>query len=384
MPSLGADMEAGTLVQWLKHPGEPVKRGDIIAVVDTQKGAIEVEVFEDGIVDRLVIEPGARVPVGELLAVIRGSEKPSPSSAAALVREPSPPPMPASTAPPVAPVSPALGGRRRVSPAARTLADAMGIDLSHVQGSGPNGAITREDVERAAAAQTGPVAAVPSDRRTAMRQAIGSAMARAKREIPHFYLSDTIEMSAAQAWLAQENERHPLPERLLPGVLLLKATARALRDAPDLNGFWVDGAFRPGTGVHVGWAIALRGGGLIAPAIHDTDTKSVSALMRELRDLVARARAGSLRSSELTDSTFTVTNLGDQGVDAGYGIIYPPQVGILAFGRITRRPWVVEDRVEPRPVVTASLSADHRAVEGRRGGLFLTAVGRYLQDPGTL
>lgn len=382
MPSLGADMEAGTLVQWLKHPGDPVKRGDIIAVVDTQKGAIEVEVFEDGIVDRLVIEPGARVPVGELLAVIRGAAEPSP--APAVVREPSPKQMPAAVTPSVAPAPPPGGERRRISPAARTFAEKIGIDLSQVQGSGPDGAMTREDVERAAAARTEPRLPVPPDHRTAMRQAVGAAMARAKREIPHFYLSETVDLSAAQAWLARENERRPLPERLLPAVLLLKATARALREVPDLNGFWIDGAFRPGTGVHVGWAISLRGGGLVAPAVHDADVKSIDVLMRELRDLVARARAGSLRSSELTDSTFTVTSLGDQGVETAYGIIYPPQVGILAFGRISPGPWVVGDRVEPRPLMTASLSADHRAVDGHRGGLFLTAVGRCLQDPSAL
>jgi pyruvate dehydrogenase E2 component (dihydrolipoamide acetyltransferase) len=164
-------------------------------------------------------------------------------------------------------------------------------------------------------------------------------------------------------------------------VLLLKAVAHALVEVPDLNGFWVDGAFRTGTGIHVGCAISLRGGGLVAPALHDVDRKALPELMTELRDLVGRARAGSLRSSELSDSTITVTNLGDMGVESTFGIIFPPQVALVAFGKVARRPWVVGDTVAVRSVLTATLSADHRAVDGHRGGLFLTALDRRLQEP---
>ena len=182
-----------------------------------------------------------------------------------------------------------------------------------------------------------------------MRAAIAAAMARSKREIPHYYLSTTIDMSAALAWLRAENEKRPMTERLLPVVLLIKAVATALRDVPELNGYWTDGAFQKSAGVHVGCAISLRGGGLVAPALHDADRKDLSTLMRELRDLAARARAGSLRSSELADSTITVTNLGDQGVDATFGIIYPPQVALVGFGRIAERPWVASGKIEARP-----------------------------------
>lgn len=361
MPTLGADMEAGTLVEWLKHPGDAVKRGDIIAVVDTQKGAIEIEVFEDGVIDRVQVEPGQKVPVDTVLAMIRGAA-------------PSPPPI-AEGEPP---------GRLHVSPVARKLAANLGVDLAQVHGTGPQGAITREDVERTAAATKTPAtpsrAEVP-DRATAMRAAIGLAMARSKREIPHYYLSTAIDMSASLAWLRNENEKRPVPERLLPVVLLIKAVALALHDVPELNGYWIDGTFRAGSGIHVGCAISLRGGGLIAPALHDVERKDLGTLMRELRDLIARARAGSLKSSELSDSTITVTNLGDQGVDAAFGIIYPPQVALVGFGRIAERPCVVSGKVEVRPLLTATLSADHRASDGHRGGLFLTAVDRVLQTP---
>jgi pyruvate dehydrogenase E2 component (dihydrolipoamide acetyltransferase) len=364
MPSLGADMEAGMLVQWLKRPGDRVTRGDIIAVVDTQKGAIDIEVFEDGVLDRILVNPGTQVPVGTVLAVIRGAGEITPLAAPTTV------PVP----------GPTMGERRRISPAARKLAETLGVDLARVKGTGTDGAITRDDIERGAAPKLA-AAAAPADRGAGMRQAIAAAMARAKREIPHVYLAESIDLSAALRWVATVNDQRPLPERLLPAVLLLKASALALRGVPDLNGFWIDGAFTPGRGIHVGWAISLRGGGLVAPALHEADTKPLDTLMRELRDLVGRARSGSLRSSELADPTFTVTNLGEQGVESAYGIIYPPQVGLLAFGKVTNRPWVVDGRIEARPLVTATLSADHRAVDGHRGGLFLAAVSRLLQEP---
>jgi pyruvate dehydrogenase E2 component (dihydrolipoamide acetyltransferase) len=206
-------------------------------------------------------------------------------------------------------------------------------------------------------------------------------MSRSKREIPHLYLSTTIDMTAALAWLTSENQKRPVDRRLLPIVLLLKAVARAVVEVPGLNGFWVNGAFQPGSGVHLGCAIALRDGGLVAPALHDADRKDVDAVMAELQDLVARARRGSLRSSELADPTITVTNLGDLGVEEVFAIIYPPQVAIVGFGRMMPRPWVVDGRIEPRTTISATLSADHRAVDGRRAGLFLSAIERRLQSP---
>jgi pyruvate dehydrogenase E2 component (dihydrolipoyllysine-residue acetyltransferase) len=372
MPSLGADMEAGTLVQWLKQPGDALSRGDIIAVVDTEKGAIEIEVFQDGVLDRALVSPGEKVPVGTVLATIRGAEE-----------APSPP-----TAAPVA-GAPARHGLR-ASPAARNAAEDLKIDLASVTGTGAGGAITREDVERAASRgrvsptpqpHETPPAPRPSDRTVAMRSAIAAAMSRSKREIPHLYLSTTIDMTNAAAWLTAENQKRPVERSLLPVVLLLKAVAHAVGDVPGLNGFWVDEAFKAGSGVHVGCAIALRDGGLVAPAIHDLDRKTLDQAMSDLLDLSARARGGTLRSSELADPTITVTNLGELGVDEAFAVIYPPQVAIVAFGRTVRRPWVVDDRVEPRTVLAATVSADRRAVDGRRAGQFLAAIERRLQAP---
>jgi pyruvate dehydrogenase E2 component (dihydrolipoamide acetyltransferase) len=383
MPSLGADMEAGTLVEWLKHPGDPLKRGDIIAVVDTQKGAIEIEVFEDGILEQTVVKPGEKVPVGSVLALIHGT---GPATAAGTAAGPAAlvaPPPPAAAQPPAEPAAPEPPGRVRVSPLARKLAADLGVDLTQVEGTGTQGAITREDVERAAGVpkETPAPRRAPENRPAGMRAAIAAAMAHSKREIPHYYLSTTIDMSAALAWMRMENEKRAMSARLLPAVLLIKAVALALREVPELNGHWIDGSFRGSEGIHVGSAIFLRGGGLVAPALHDADKADLTTLMTRLQDLVTRARAGSLKSSEIADPTITVTNLGDQGVEAAFGIIYPPQVALVGLGRIALRPWIVSGQVEARPLLTATLAADHRVTDGHRGGVFLIALDRLLQTP---
>jgi pyruvate dehydrogenase E2 component (dihydrolipoamide acetyltransferase) len=217
-----------------------------------------------------------------------------------------------------------------------------------------------------------------------MRRAIAAAMARSKREIPHYYLETPIDMSRALCWLEAENQKRSIKERLLPAVVLLKAVARALGDVPELNGYWLDDRLQPQEAVHIGFAIALRQGGLIAPAMHHVDLKSLDEIMAALRDLVSRVRAGRLRSSEMTDATITVTNLGDLGVQTVYGVIYPPQVALVGFGKITERPWAEQGMLGVRPVLTATLAADHRATDGRRGAQFLEALNRYVQEVATL
>jgi pyruvate dehydrogenase E2 component (dihydrolipoamide acetyltransferase) len=214
-----------------------------------------------------------------------------------------------------------------------------------------------------------------------MRKAIAAAMARSKREIPHYYLSEPIALRAALDWLRAFNAARPLPERVLPAALLLKAVALALRSVPELNGHFVDGSFNPAPQAHVGVAISLRAGGLVAPALHDVASKPLRQLMLELADLVQRARAGSLRSSEMSDPTITVTNLGEQAVESVHGIIYPPQVALVGFGRITDRPWVADGALTTMPAVTATLAADHRVSDGHRGAVFLARLREQLQQP---
>jgi len=387
MPTLGADMEAGTLVEWLVKPGDEVKRGQVVAVVETQKGAIEIEIWENGTVDRLVVETGRKVPVGEVLALLRAPGEAVAAAPVAQARriEPTPRPEAAPPAPPRAAPAPGAPARARISPSARQLAGELGIDAQSVQATEAGGVISRADVERAAAARKAAPAAIAKpaapDWHAQMRKAIAAAMSRSKREIPHYYLATDIDVTVVTGWLAAENVKRGVAERLLPVVPLMKAVAVALRAVPELNGFWVDGAFRPSAAVHLGMAIAMRGGGLVAPAIHDADKKSLDALMGDLRDLTTRVRGGRLRSSEMSDPTITLTNLGEQGVAGVFGVIYPPQVAIVGLGKVTERAWAHQGTVAIRKVMTATLSADHRASDGHRGGLFLAALARLLQEP---
>ncbi len=373
MPTLGADMTEGTLVKWKKREGDPIAKGEIIAEVDTEKAAIEVESHHSGVIERLLSKPGDKVAVGTVMALIREAGQP------AAPVSPTPAPMPPT---PVRPAMPApAGGRRRISPAARTLAESRGVDLSRLQGSGPDGAITLADVERAAGSAE-PTETV--DRQAKMRQTIAAAMSRSKREIPHYYLGTTIDMGLALAWLKERNERLPVTARLLPVALLIKAVALALTRVPELNALWNGSTAVRSERIHIGVAISLRQGGLIAPALHDADRLSLGELMARFQDLVKRARAGSLRSSELSDPTITVTSLGDQGVETVFGVIYPPQVALVGFGKIVERPWVLDGRLVARPIMTASLSADHRVTDGHRGGLLLAEIDRLLQEPHSL
>jgi pyruvate dehydrogenase E2 component (dihydrolipoamide acetyltransferase) len=214
-----------------------------------------------------------------------------------------------------------------------------------------------------------------------MRRAIAAAMARSKREIPHYYVSLQIDMFRLDDWLKGENEKRTVADRLLPAVPLLKATALALEKFPELNGYFVDGGFRPSKAIHVGFAVATRDGGLVTPAIHDVARKTLTELMVALSDLITRTRKGGLRSSELSDGTFTVTSLGERGVDSVQGIIYPPQVGLLGLGRIAERAWIVDGLIGVRPILTATLAADHRVSDGHRGALFLRAFEELLMHP---
>jgi pyruvate dehydrogenase E2 component (dihydrolipoamide acetyltransferase) len=276
------------------------------------------------------------------------------------------------------------------SPVVRRLAHHLGVDLATVRGSGPGGRITRADVETASSgpgAPPAPLATLPEparERADAMREAIAALMARSKREIPHYYLRTDIDLETALRWMERRNEERSSAARLLPVALLIKATARAAHEVPEMNGFYVDGEFHPGTAVHVGVAVSLRQGGLIAPALHDADTLELDTVMDRLRDLVGRARSLSLRASEMADPTITVTNLGDQGVDTVFGVIYPPQVALVGFGTIRERPWARDGLVGSHRTVSATLAADHRVSDGHRGARFLSIIDRLLQEPDQL
>jgi pyruvate dehydrogenase E2 component (dihydrolipoamide acetyltransferase) len=399
MPTLGADMEAGTLVRWCKQPGDVVHRGDIIAEVETDKGVIDVDVFVNGIVEKTLVDVGQKVPVGTVLAIIRdNSDQPSPALKAAPAAQMPDTTRTVSGVPPPAQISsiaasPVHGRpsmRQAISPSARRLARELGVDTECLTGTGRHGAITRDDIERAAAATSKTVAVAPHgtipdasarDRAVRMQQVIAARMTRSKREIPHFYLSHTIDMQPAMTWLEDQNSRRPIADRLLYGALLLKAVAIALHEFPELNAIWDGDQAIHQQDIHVGVVVSMREGGLVVPAIRDTDKKNISELMAAFRDVVNRARSGRLRSSELADATISVTSLGDQGVEAVFGVIFPPQVALIGFGKLVERPWALNGGLFVHQTITATLSADHRVTDGHKGGRFLSTIARLLQEP---
>lgn len=380
MPALGADMETGTLVEWKVREGDRVHSGDVVAVVETHKGAIDVECFLDGVIENLA-PLHVPMPVGAVLAQVRSTDRVVEQTAG---QGAAPPDLTPSTqpqtqepadgraVPPQRAAAPEMPRRIRASPAARRLLQQRGVDLQQLQG------LPDADAPLTLAAVQSLGTPDP------MRVAIAQAVSRSKREIPHYYLTTTVDFDAAQRWLIQWNSSREPDDRLLPAVLLLKAMARALVEYPQFNGRYENQEFEPGASVHVGWVIALRGGGLVVPALRDAANRTLPDLMNGLRGLVQRARSGHLRSSELTDATVTVTSLGERGAESVLGVIYPPQVALVGFGGLMERPWVVDGEVLPRLVISVSLAGDHRVSDGHSGSRFLGAIARGLQAPHTL
>jgi len=404
MPSLGADMKTGTLVEWHVKPGDRLQRGDIIADVETDKGIMEIEVFEECVVDELLLEPNTEVPVGTVMAKIHSETKKEvleeisketiPAPETTTEKQPIEEIQPAK--PPAVP-SPSMtnGKRLRVSPIARKLAAELGVDLNQIKGKGTEGAIQEQDVREAAAKAQQPLTektvaevSAPSptpkppssaEFQAGMRRAIAAAMSRSNREIPHYYLETPIDMSHSLQWLETENQKRSIRDRILPVVLLIKATAKALVQVPELNGYWIDDQLQVQESIHIGFAISLRQGGLVTPALHHADLKSLDELIVAMRDLIERTRGGRLRSSELTDATITLTSLGDIGVEKVFGVIYPPQVALVGFGKIVDQPWAERGMLDVRPVLTATLAGDHRATDGMIGARFLQTLNAQLQ-----
>ena len=478
MPSLGADMERGTLSEWLVAVGDEVRKGQIVAVIETDKSDVEVEVFESGVVAELLVEPGTEVAVGTPLARIEAAggappapDQPSPEPVTEPTTEQAPEPRPEAgpaVVPEPARIATVSGGGRRghataiLSPILRQLADTLHVDPATVDGSGPGGRLTRADLEGAAtrpappvggrppgpgggsspyarrvAAErgielstvagsgpggavrardlperaTGDVGAAPAprlrqpaeaveppqaeqparssgakgrDRSAAMRQAIARLMTTANREIPHYHVLSTLDVHDALAWLDRHNATHPPGERILPAAVLLRATAVAAAQVPELNGWWQDDAFVPSASVDLGVAVSLRGGGVVTPTIAGADSLSLVDTMDALRGLVARARRGNLRSADLAPASLTVTNLGEQGAEEVIGVIHPPQVAIVGFGRPVDRVLAVDGMVAVRPTIRATVSGDHRATDGHAGSLLLAAIAKALDHPDAL
>jgi len=371
--------------------GRTSKHGDTIAVVETQKGAIEIEVFEDGTLDKYLVEIGKKVPVGTPLAtIIQAGEteaevlqtiiKPEKVE---LVAEPVPIIMP-KVSTEIVPIAVSSSEERvRITPAARRLAEQLDIDLAAVRhkGTGPAGAVTLQDVEALIGAQP---STTTHPKKNGMRQAIAAAMSRSKKEIPHYYLAHTVDVSKAEDFIADFNVTCPPEDRLLLGAVFIKAVAKAVEKYSEFNGYYTDGHFKHSEAVNIGMVINIRGGGLVAPAIHNMENRNLNGTMSAMRDLVARARSSGLKSSELSGSTITVSSLGSRGVDILYGIIFPPQVAIIGFGTPTERPLALDGKIEARQSVVLTLAADHRVSDGHRGALFLRKIDKLLQKPEAL
>lgn len=402
MPSLGADMEAGTLVEWFKQPGDTLHRGDVIALVETQKGAIEIEVFDEGTVGEHKIQPGQKVSVGTAMATILapGEARPEGPASPATAGAPEPPPKeiqlkaarPAlvptvpTPAEPVAerpetgrPVSPVV----KATPAARRRAAELGIALESLT-AGADGVIGLDQIPQAKAEKQMPERAQATVRAGLdlgeMRKAIAAVMSRSHRDVPHYWVGHSIDVTVLLRWVEVENAHRPITRRLLYVAPLMKAIAIALKDVPELNGHF-DGAFQPFGSVHMGVATALRGGGLVAPAIRDVDRLDIDTLMAAIADLVPRARTGRLRSSEMTDGTVTLSNLGEGSADTVLPLIYPPQVAIIGCGAATPRPWAIGDAVDVRRVMNVTVAGDHRVSDGRRAAQFLIRLAQLLEHP---
>lgn len=343
MPILGAEMTHGKLIEWKIKVGDQVKRHDIIAVIDTDKAAIEVESFGEGIVEKLLTNIGESVPVGTVMAIIHepGEKIISPKEHIATV--------------------PSL----KISPLARKLATQLGVDVSKVKGTGPGGAIVEDDIRKSASGGS-----VMEDHALSMRKVIAAAMSRSKREIPHYYLSNEMDMNSALTWLGQYNSSRSVTDRLVYVVLLIKAVVNTLKEFPEFNGYFINNEYKPSASIHIGMAISLRGGGLIAPALLNTDKMNLVEIMTNLNDLVCRTRSGKLKGGEISDSTITITNLGELGVDSVFGVIYPPQVALIGFGKISSHKTLI-----------ATLAADHRITNGLLGSRFLSTLNQFLQEP---
>ncbi len=416
MPSLGADMDEGSVIEWHVAVGDRVARGDVVARVETDKSDIDIEIWRDGEVEEILVAPGRLVPVGTPLlrlaasgeavaaavqpddareAVEAGSDRAPDTDPDSIVTPSSRPPAVVRS-----------GTGLWATPLARRTAAEQGVDLTAVVGSGPNGAIRRRDLpaadgavssDGAPPAEEASAEARPRTRADRMRRAIADRMSQANRDIPHYFLERQIDVSALMDYLGRVNSDVEVADRVVPAAAFVRATALAAARHGELNGHWRDGAFVPSGAVNVAVAISLRGGGLVTPQIQQADTVGLIATMARLKAMTLEARSGVLRSTSMgagsadpdgniTDaadqaSTITVTNLGERGADLVHGVISPPEVALVGFGRIAQRPWVVDGQVQPRHMVTATLAADHRATDGATGSRFLATLARLLETP---
>lgn len=350
-------MAEGTLRKWNVKPGDVVKRGDIIAEVETQKGIIDIEVFESGVIGELSVKVDEKVPVGSLLTII----VPDGAKIEKIVRE----------------------SKVKASPLARKIAADLHLNLDRITGTGPEGAITKNDIDQFIINEKSISKEVTPVFENEMRKAIAATMSRSQQEIPAYVLRTTLDVQPVLKYLSEINSGRSPKDRILLISLLIKAVAMAIKSFPNLNGWWKEG-FNASQKINIGFVISLRNGGIVVPVIQNADQSTIDQIMEDMAELILHSRSGHLKSSEMITPGITISNLGDNGVESMTGIIYPPQVALIAIGGITERPWAINGMLTVRESVEISLSADHRATDGVYGSRFLNEVKRLLSDPGQL
>ncbi|MGH3216914.1 MAG: dihydrolipoamide acetyltransferase family protein [Trebonia sp.] len=422
MPRLSDTMEEGVLSQWVARVGDQVRKGDVLAVIETDKAAMEMEAYDEGVLTRILVQEGASVPIGTPIAVIGGggaaeASAPSPVPAAdhperAVV--PPPAPAPPSGEPAATPV--------HASPLARKLARERGVDLAVVSGSGPGGRIVRADIEHAArengsaqpvpqpaaptrpagpapvgsaaaplatvTPQSVPASAAPSAADadaeeiplTTVRRLTAQRLAASAREAPHFYLTVVADAGKLLDFRAQANQRQAAGVKITVTDLLTKACATALAAHPEVNASWDETRILRHRRISIGIAVAIDDG-LIVPVIRDANRKTLTEIAHEAHDLTARARERKLSPDELAGGTFTISNLGMYGIRQFTAVINPPQAAILAVGEAVRQPVVHDDQVTIGTTMTLTLSIDHRAVDGATAAGFLTRLRELIEEP---
>ncbi|MCS7250927.1 MAG: dihydrolipoamide acetyltransferase family protein [Anaerolineae bacterium] len=403
MPKMGFDMVEGKLLRWLKKVGDPVKAGEPLAEIETEKVNIEFEAPASGVLKAVLIGEGTTVPVGTPIAIIGAPDEPVEVPGAAPAQAPAPPAAPASA--PTAPISPpapapspapAPGGRVKASPLARRLAREAGIDLREIPGTGPGGRVVKRDIDRYLQAriltQPPPAAPAPAPVPTAvptppaaipvspLRQAIARRMTASKQTAPHFYVTVEVDMDEAVAWRARINEAIGERGKISVNDLVVKAAALALREFPALRSSYQESGIVRHEAIHIGIAVALEEG-LITVVLRDADQKPLARIARESKELIERARSGKVRPEDIEGSVFTVSNLGMYEVEHFIAIINPPEAAILAVGSVREVPVVKGGQIVVGRRMKVTLSADHRVTDGAEVARFLQIFRRYLENP---
>ena len=408
MPRLSDTMEEGTLGRWLKHEGESIEKGEVIAEIQTDKANMELEAFQGGVLERILVQEGETVAIGEAIAVIGdGSGQRSETDAQAPAEQPKQQEnaradgqqaRQSDAAPQRAAAQTGPTGRIKASPLARRIAQEHDIDLAAVKGTGPNGRITRDDVEQAAKSappaappteqvpaqapvaepQAAPVAAGEVQPFTRVQSIVARRMVESKTQAPHIYI--TLEINMAKASKLREDVNALGGQKVSVNDLVIKACAAALRAYPKANASFAESGIRHNTAVNVGFAVSQEDG-LVVPVVRDADQKSLRQIATETRELIGKSRENRLSGQDITGGTFTVSNLGMYGVDEFQAIINQPECAILAVGAVVQKPVVQDDQIVIGHRMRVTLSADHRVLYGVDAAEFLREVQRLLEEP---